>query len=335
MKLSIISSLYRSQPFILKFYQRILSVIKELPAVGESFEIILVNDGSPDDSLAVALELAASDSRVRVIDLSRNFGHHKALMTGIRYAQGELAFVIDCDLEEDPALLTTFWKVLSENPNCDAAFGVQARRKGEWWERISGACFWKLLNFLAEPKIAENQLIARLLTRRYYNSLLCFPESEIVFSGICNLVGFEQIAVEVRKQSKGTTSYSFLKKLKLALGMITSYTTKPLELLLSVGIGVVALSVVAFLWSLYSHLAAPANASPWLLLGSTIWLACGIVVLAQGLLGIYLARIYEQVKQRPFTIVRSDSADSVASFAPSELAHTISASEAPAVSSIR
>ncbi|MBX9570300.1 MAG: glycosyltransferase family 2 protein [Candidatus Obscuribacterales bacterium] len=308
MRLSIITSLYYSEPYLNKFYQRTISAIAEIPSIGNDFELILVNDGSPDNSLSVAQTLARQDSHVRVIDLSRNFGHHKALMTGLKFATGDFAFIIDCDLEEDPSLLNSFWQRLQENPSYDAVFGVQANRKGGWFERLSGKCFYWLFNSLAEPKIVENQLIARLLTRRYYTDLLRFTESQLIFAGICKLVGYEQLAVPVNKSDKKSTSYVFLKRLKLAVDMITSYSSKPLELVFYSGIMVSICSFVALSFIVYCKLVLNTRVEGWSFLGASIWLIGGIVILSQGLVGIYIARIYEQTKQRPFTLVRSDSA---------------------------
>lgn len=311
MKLSVISSLYYSEPYLRQFYQSVLSAVEAIPLKDTDFELILVNDGSPDGSLDIALSLASADPRVRVIDLSRNFGHHRALMTGIAHAQGDYAFIIDCDLEEDPSLLTIFWNEMLEKQIYDSVFGVQAKRKGGWLERFSGRCFYGIFNALAQPKIVENQLIARLLSRRYYKALLRFTESELVFAGVCTLVGFNQLAVAVPKKHKKNTTYVFWKKLKLAIDMITSYSSQPLELVFYSGILVCLLSFVALGFIAYCKLALNTKIEGWSFLGASIWLIGGIIILAQGLIGIYVARIYEQTKARPFTIIRSDSADNV------------------------
>ena len=135
MDLSIVTTLYCSAPYLEEFYLRICGAAEK---VARDFEIILVSDGSPDESLQVALSLRERDGRIKVIDLSRNFGHHRALMTGLAHASGALVFMIDCDLEEDPELLLKFHSVIRES-EADAVVGVQTMRKGRWWERVSGA----------------------------------------------------------------------------------------------------------------------------------------------------------------------------------------------------
>jgi putative glycosyltransferase len=139
MKLSIVATLYQSAPYIPEFLRRAAASASEL--VGDDYEIVLVNDGSPDDSLAVAVAATAQDPHLRVVDLSRNFGHHKAMMTGLAHARGELVYLLDSDLEEEPEWLARFAARLREL-DCDVVYGVQVTRKGEWFERWSGQLYY-------------------------------------------------------------------------------------------------------------------------------------------------------------------------------------------------
>ena len=141
MKLSIVSTLYGSAAYINEFYERSLLVAREL--VGEDFEIIFVNDGSPDNSLEIGLSLMEQDEKIKIIDLSRNFGHHKAMMLGLEHAQGKKIFLIDIDLEEQPEWLVSF-NSLMLSEDADVVYGVQASRKGNFFERMSGYFFYRL-----------------------------------------------------------------------------------------------------------------------------------------------------------------------------------------------
>ena len=163
MKLSIVATLYQSAPYISEFYARASAAAKEL--VGEEFEIVLVNDGSPDNSLDLAIKLTEQDSHVAVVDLSRNFGHHKAMMTGLDHTSGELIFLIDSDLEEDPEWLLSFDEQMKQE-HCDVVYGIQERRRGNWFERWSGQWFYLLFNALSGLTLPENIATARLITRR-------------------------------------------------------------------------------------------------------------------------------------------------------------------------
>ena len=177
MKLSIVTTLYRSAPYLAEFHQRAASVARDL--VADDYEIVLVNDGSPDESLALAVELTQADPHVTVIDLSRNFGHHKAMMTGLAHAQGELVFLIDSDLEEEPEWLLYFAKQMTQD-ECDVVYGVQEQRKGGWVERWSGHWFYVLFNALTGLQLPRSVVTARLMTRRYVNALLRHGERELL-----------------------------------------------------------------------------------------------------------------------------------------------------------
>ena len=138
MKLSFLTTLYYSSGYIEEFYSRCIASAKKINA---PYEFIIVNDGSPDDALDKVLILAKMDPSIVVVDLSRNFGHHKAIMTGLQYCTGDYVFLIDCDLEEDPELLEMFWNKIQEDQSLDVVYGVQIKRKGGWMERFGGWLF--------------------------------------------------------------------------------------------------------------------------------------------------------------------------------------------------
>jgi len=161
MKVSVVTTMYRSRSFLAEFYRRALEAVNKL---GLTYEFIFVNDGSPDDSLAVALDIQKSDRNVMVIELSRNFGHHKAIMAGLREASGDLTFLVDCDLEEEPELLISFYNKMNESES-DVVYGVQEKRKGKFSERFFGSVFYKVFNYFSEQPIPENILMARLMKK--------------------------------------------------------------------------------------------------------------------------------------------------------------------------
>src|SRR5712671_1704276 len=168
MDLSIVTTLYHSAPHLEEFFARSCTVAEKITA---SFEIIFVNDGSPDDSLKVALSLYSKDRRLKIVDLSRNFGHHKAMMTGLAQARGRLVFLVDSDLEEEPELLATFHEKLGET-GADVIFGVQQERKGKLFERLSGSLYFTVFNWLSTHPVPPNHITARLMTRKYVAALL-------------------------------------------------------------------------------------------------------------------------------------------------------------------
>ena len=224
MKLSIVATLYQSATYIAEFYQRASTTAKQL--VDEDYEIVLVNDGSSDNSLDIAVQFTENDSHVIVVDLSRNFGHHKAMMTGLAYAKGDLIFLLDCDLEEDPEYLITFSEQM-QNERCDVVYGVQTKRKGGWLERWSGSFFYWFFQAITGLALPKNIVTARLMTRRYVNALLQHEEREIFIAGLWLITGFDQRPQMIKKHSTSQTSYTFSKKMSLVINSVTSFSNTP------------------------------------------------------------------------------------------------------------
>ncbi|WP_200888950.1 glycosyltransferase family 2 protein [Aphanizomenon flos-aquae] len=178
MYLSIVTTLYYSAPYIPEFYQRVSTEAQKLT---DDYEIVFVNDGSPDDSLDIAVKLHQEDRRIRVIDLSRNFGHHKAIMTGLSYARGKLIFLLDSDLEEEPELLSLFHEHY-QSSDVDVVYGVQKVRKGNIFEKITGEIFYKFFNLISSYPVPANLITARLMSQRYVKALVDHKDKEIFFS---------------------------------------------------------------------------------------------------------------------------------------------------------
>lgn len=306
MDLSIVTTLYRSAPYLEEFYARACAAAR---SVASEFEIVLVNDGSPDNSLEIAVALYAKDRSVRVIDLSRNFGHHKALMTGLSYARGRLIFLIDSDLEEPPELLGTFYEQLSMS-NADVVFGVQQIRKGGLFERASGAIFFSLFNALSNQPIPRNVITARLMTRRYVAALLQYREREMLIAGLWSLAGFNQVSVPIRKSAHAVSTYGFRLKISHLVNAVTSFSAKPLVLIFYLGCVIVSLSFVAAVDLIMRKLLFGTLLQGWASLIVSVWLLGGLTIFCLGVIGIYLSKIFIEVKQRPYTIVREVHGDS-------------------------
>lgn len=300
MKLSVVATLYRSAEYIETFHRRVTESVSKLT---DDYEIILVNDGSPDDSLAVAVALGKRDKHVVVIDFSRNFGHHKAMMTGLSYAQGERVFLIDSDLEEEPEWLPEFAKIMDET-GCDAVYGVQKARKGGWFERVSGGLFWKTFRALTRIDFPENPTTARLMTRRFVDALLNFKEREIFIHGLWHITGFEQRALEVNKLSTSATTYSLSRKLALLTNSIVSFSNAPLMMIFQCGVVIFLLSFSISCWLILRWLWGAHPPAGWASVMISVWLLGGLIISFIGIVGIYLSKIYSETKQRPFTIVR-------------------------------
>jgi putative glycosyltransferase len=300
--LSIVTSMYKSAAFLDEFHERCSAVAARL---GGSYEIVFVNDGSPDDSLAIALGLQERDPHVRVLDLSRNFGHHKALMTGLAHAHGERVFLIDCDLEEDPGWLITFDELL-RSTGADVVYGVQSQRKGDWFERLSGDVFFKVFNRLLEHPIPANVVTARLMTARYVRALLEHQERELCFAGLLVSTGFDQRSLPITKGSRPGTSYTLRKRISVFVNAVTSFSNRPLVYIFQIGIGVMLLSIAAGVILVYKHLTSGIGVPGWASIMVSIWFLGGLTIFCVGVIGVYLAKIFIEIKHRPYTIVRAE-----------------------------
>lgn len=298
-ELTIVTSLYKSAPYVEEFYQRISNAIDKL---GLSAEILFVNDGSPDNVLEICASLIETDPRVSVIDLSRNFGHYKAIYAGIEHAKGKLIFLIDSDLEEPPELLEKFYQRLQETEN-DVVYGVQDVRKGNIFEKISGALFYKFFNLLSEQNIPKNFSTVRIMTRRYVDSFLHHGERAMFLPGIFATTGYNQTALPFRKSFKGVSAYNFLRKVAMTVDAVTAFSARPLVIIFILGMFISSLSFIAGLGVFIgSYFVEYSLAWPSIII--SIWILGGFTILSIGMLGIYISKIVAEVKQRPLYIIR-------------------------------
>jgi putative glycosyltransferase len=285
-----------------EFYTR---VHDGLVKISNDYEIIFVNDGSPDNASAAVLELQRHDPKVVLVDLSRNFGHHQAIFTGLQNAQGDYVFLIDCDLEEDPELLHTFWQKMQDDPGIDVVYGVQSKRKGGMFERTSGALFYKILNGLSDFEYPSNTLTARLMNKKYVNAVTSFTERTLDVWAIFVLAGFNQVSVTVQKKSKGSTTYTFAKKVKRSLEIITSISHRPLYVIFFIGSAWSLISAVGLLVILVKKWMYGVDIEGWASIMASLWLIGGIITFLLGVIGIYLSKMFLEIKGRPITIIKT------------------------------
>ena len=301
MRLSIVATLYHSAPYIHEFHRRACAVARA--QVGEDFEIVLVNDGSPDNSLDLAVALSAADEHVVVVDLSRNFGHHKAMMTGLATARGERVFLIDSDLEEEPEWLASFARQM-QSEACDVVYGIQVKRKGGFFEQLSGELFYRsfrLLTGIAQP---DNIVTARLMTRRYVEALLAHREREINIGGLWIVTGFKQGQQQVVKLAGSPTTYSVARKIGHLVNAVTSFSSMPLVFTFYAGLGISASALVYIVYLVFRYLFIATPPSGYTSIIASVWLFSGLIIFFLGIQGVYLAKVFSEVKQRPYTIVR-------------------------------
>jgi putative glycosyltransferase len=302
MKLSIVATLYQSASYILEFHQRASATARQL--VDEDYEIVLVNDGSPDNSLDLAVQLTENDRHVVVVDLSRNFGHHKAMMTGLAHAKGDRIFLIDSDLEEEPEWLLSFDRQMHQE-HCDVVYGIQDRRKGNWFEQWSGKWFYRIFRALTGIEQPDNIVTARLMNQAYVAALISHRERELNIGGLWISTGFHQSQQIVHKHATSQTTYTLTRKICHLVNAITSFSSTPLVLAFYVGLltSISALLFIAFLVFRFFFISAPPDGYTSLI--ASIWLFSGLIIFFIGLQGIYISKMFLEVKQRPYSIIKN------------------------------
>ena len=302
MMLSVVTTLYGSADFVAEFSERMSRAATSLT---DDYEIIFVNDGSPDDSLARVLQLFERDPHIRIIDLSRNFGHHKAMMTGLEHARGDLIFLIDVDLEEQPEWLIDFRGTMART-GADVVYGVQQYRKGNLFERLSGMLYYKAFNALLKHPIPENLVTARLMSRRYVNGLVRHREHEMTLAPLWVITGFEQVAVKVDKTSRRATSYSAAQRVSAFVDNVTSFSNRPLVYIFYLGSAILLLSAAAGAVLAWKVVHGEVGVAGWPTLIISIWFLGGITIFCLGVIGVYLSKVLTESKDRPYTIVRQE-----------------------------
>lgn len=297
LSISVVTTLYNSEIHIAEFIERVAIELKKTPG---NHEIVLVNDGSPDRSLEVAKSLIKDYPNLRVLTLSRNQGHHIAMLTAIQQARGDLVFAIDSDLEEPPEILGEFLTDMEEN-GVDVVYGVQEARKGGFFERLLGAVFYKVFNYFSGVRLPANLLMARLMSRRYVDALCQYREKSLFLGAVFVDVGFKQKALVVRKiKTKGTT-YTLKKRLQLAVRAVTSFSYKPLRMIFYTGLTIWFFSSIYLVVILYDKLVR-GSAAGWASLIASIWFLGGLMILFLGIIGMYLAVLFTEIKARPIAV---------------------------------
>jgi putative glycosyltransferase len=226
-------------------------------------------------------------------------------MAGMKYAEGEYIMIIDCDLEVRPAVISSFYNTIIEK-KCDVVFGYQSYRKGKFMERFLGAAFWKIFNSLSEVKIQENIATERIMTRQYVNQLLSLNDKSLFLAGMMCWVGFEQCGVELNKDLRvGKSTYTLRKRVNLMINAITSFSAYPLNLLFILGSIITLFSFMFGMYFFVKKILFPELVQEgFTSLITALMFSTGVIVMSLGILGKYIEKIFNQVKDRPLYIIK-------------------------------
>ena len=305
MKLSVVSTLYQSRIFLDEFLVEIEKAIQLIQI--DDYELIFVNDGSPDNSLQHLITLKKEKYlKIKIIDLSRNFGHHYSIQAGLIEAKGDLIFLIDNDLETHPNVLVNFYKTIKEDRTLDVVYGFQEVRKGNFIERTLGGLFWILINKLSDTKIPHNILTERLMTKEYVKALLRLNDANLFLGGMMFWVGFNQKGIAIEKgQREGASTYSLKKRADLMLQAVTSFSGKPLVYLFYFGLIISFISIFLIIYLMVQKVLYVDEVQlGWTSLVAINILVLGLICTFLGVIGIYVYKIYKQVQGRPNAIIK-------------------------------
>ena len=304
MKISVVTTLYKSKVFLDEFIVEIQIALNQIQCL--NYELVFVNDESPDDSLRYLIERKKEIPQLKVIDLSRNFGHHYAIQVGLEYASGDYVFLIDNDLETSPRVLVDFYEEMNNDNSLDVVYGYQEVRKGMLLERLTGSIFWVLINKLSDTKIPHNILTERLMTKQYVESLLRLQDANLFLGGMMYWVGFNQKGLPIKKGlRKGASTYSLKRRAELMLQAITSFSGKPLEWLFYFGF---TISIFSTLFIFYLIIIKMIHQDEvqlgWTSIVAINVLILGVISTFLGIIGIYIYKIFRQVQGRPNAIIK-------------------------------
>jgi len=306
--LSLVLPIFNEEAIIPELDRRLRAFLTDVGSgVGDAWEVIFVNDGSKDRSLALLKELAAAEPRYKVLSLSRNFGHQMAITAGLDRAGGEAVVVMDADLQDPPEVVRQM--VARWREGFDVVFGVRSRRHGETvFKKLTAAIFYRLLRgMLGDVSIPVDAGDFRLMSRPVVLTLRALRERHRFVRGLVWWVGFRQTSVSYERPARfaGETKYPLRRMLRFAIDGITSFSTVPLRMATWLGVlaGLVALGGVG--WALYSKFFGGVVRG-WTTIMILVGLGSSAQLLMTGILGEYVGRIYEEVKRRPLYVVDSE-----------------------------
>jgi dolichol-phosphate mannosyltransferase len=302
--LSLVIPIYNEEETLPELHSRLTSF---LASIGETWEVVFVNDGSKDRSADMLRELAAEVPQYRVITFGRNFGHQIAITAGMDYAQGDAVVVMDADLQDPPEVVVDM--IAKWREGFDVVYGVRSKRLGEtFFKKITAKIFYRLLRSMLGFEIPVDSGDFRLMSRQVVLTLRSLRERHRFVRGMVSWVGFRQTKVVYERQGRfaGETKYPFSKMLRFAIDGVTSFSIVPVRLATGLGILSGLIAVAIGLWALVQKIIGGAVVTGWTTIMMLIAASASAQLLMTGVLGEYVGRIYEEVKRRPLYTVQEE-----------------------------
>ncbi len=298
--ISFVSPVYKAEHILEKLVFEIKKVMKE---IDQPFEIILVDDRSPDNGWGVMKKLAKDDESVKSIRLSKNFGQHPAIMAGLSQTKGEYIVVLDCDMQDQPKEVLKLYSKLKEG--YDFVQAKRTDRKDSFLKIMSSKLFSKIYYYLTDVKFDNSIANFGIYNYKVISEVLKMNDKIKSFPLFISWVGFNgtAIAVEHSGRDSGKTSYTWSKLLSLAFNTIISFSNKPLKLMIKFGIIISLLSLIYGFYIIYKSLQGGINVSGYSSIAVSIWFLSGVIIISIGIVGVYIGKIFDQTKDRKCYII--------------------------------
>lgn len=300
--ISVVSPIYRGEKMLHSLVERVKYALK---GVTNSYEIILVNDASPDNSWQEIERECALDSNVKGVNLSRNFGQHYAISAGLTLSKGEVVIVMDCDLQDTPEEIPNL--VAKLNDGYDIVLAQRVNRKDGYWKRTSSKLFYALFSYLTDTKQDSSVANFGAYSRAAIDAILSMGDKCIFLPTMAQWIGFKHgyLPVTHNQREAGKSSYSFSKLMRLAFDNIISFSDKPMRLMLKFGfcISIIAVLIIIYYFVLYAIGGITVSGFTAVIL--SIWFSTGILISLVGFVGIYVSKTFNNTKQRPTFIIRN------------------------------
>ncbi len=304
--ISIVTPVYGCDVCLEKLYERLVTTLTQIT---ENFEIIMVNDASPDNAWETIKELAQKDSRVKGINFSRNFGQHRAITAGLDHAQGNWVVVMDCDLQDQPEEIAKLYNKVQEG--YDIVFGKRIQRKDTHFKQLGSKLFYKIYDYFTESKIDNTIANFSIVSSKVIEKLKTLREQNRSYPLFVNWIGFKRtnINIEHAKREEGKSSYTLKKLIDFAIDSIVSQSNKPLRLSIKFGfiLSVLSLFYAGFLMIRYFVQGTPVEG--WTSVMVSIYFIGGLLFANMGMLGLYIGKIFDETKNRPLYIIEETTFD--------------------------
>lgn len=299
-KYSVVIPIFNEEETIQELWQRLSNVIKQLDGFSE---VVFINDGSFDASLEILIKLSRANPEVKLLSLSRNFGHQCALSAGIDHADGKAVIIMDGDLQDSPEAIINF--ISKWQQGYDVVYAIRQKRKEKWWKRVAFKSFYRIQSTLSGLKLPLDAGIFSLMDRKVILTLRSMPERHKYLSGLRAYAGFKQVGIFVERgpRYRGEPKVTVMKLFKLAFDGIFSFSTIPLKIATILGLACAFSSFVIGLIGLYFKFILGIEFLSWAYGLTTTFFLGGVQLLSLGIIGEYIGRIYDEVRQRPYYIV--------------------------------